>query len=34
MRTYIFTTFLPAVNHWFEEAVLGTGDEFSVIYIL
>ena len=28
MRTHFFTTACPAINHCFEEAVVGTGDEF------
>ena len=32
MRTDFFAAVFPAINHWFEEAVEGTGDEFSVIY--
>ena len=34
MRTHFFTTVLPAINRWFEEAVVETGDEFSLIYII
>ena len=33
MKTHFFTTVFPTINHWFEEAVVGTGDEFSIIYI-
>ena len=33
MRTHYFTAVFTAINHWFEEAVVETGDEFSIIYI-
>ena len=33
MRTYFFTAVFPAINHWFEEAVVEIGDAFSIIYI-
>ena len=33
MRTHFFTVVLPAIKHWFEEAVEETGDEFSIIDI-
>ena len=33
MKTHFFTTVFPTINHWFEEAVVEIGDEFSIIYI-
>ena len=33
MRTHFFTVVFPAINHWFEEAVVDIGDDFSIIYI-
>ena len=33
LRTHFFTVVFPAINHWFEETVVETGDEFSIIYI-
>ena len=33
MTIHFFTAVFPAINHWFEEAVVETGDEFSIIYI-
>ena len=33
IRTHFLTAVFPAINHWFEEAVVETGDEFSIIYI-
>ena len=33
LRTHFFTVVFPAINHWFEETVVETGDEFSTIYI-
>ena len=33
MRTHFFTKVFPTINHWFEEAVVATGDEFSIIYV-
>ena len=33
MKTHFFPVVFPARNHWFEEAVVKTGDEFSIIYI-
>ena len=28
MRIHFFTAVFPAINHWFDEAVKETGDEF------
>ena len=33
MWTHFYTTVYPATDHWFEEAVVETGDEFSIVYI-
>ena len=33
MRTHFFATVFPAINHWFEKAIVKAGDEFSIIYI-
>ena len=33
LRTHLFTVAFPAINHWFEETVVETGDEFYIIYI-
>ena len=33
-RTHFFTVVFPAINHWFEETVVESGDENSIIYIL
>ena len=33
MRTHFFTAAFCALIHWYEEAVVGIGDEFSIIYI-
>ena len=33
LRTHFFTVVFLAINHWFEETVEETGDEFSIIYI-
>ena len=33
MRTHFFPAVFPAINHWFEEAVVETGGKFSIIYI-
>ena len=33
LRTYFFTVVFSAINHWFEETVVETRDEFSIIYI-
>ena len=33
MRTHFFTTVFSAINHLFEEVVVETDDEFSIIYI-
>ena len=33
MRTHFFTAVFPAINRWFEEVVVETGDEFSITYI-
>ena len=33
MRTYLYTAVFPAIIDWFEETILGTGDEFSIIFI-
>ena len=33
LRTHIFAAVFLAINRWFEEAVVETGDEFSIIYI-
>ena len=33
MWTHFYTTVYPAIDHWFEEAVVETGDEFSIVYI-
>ena len=34
MRSHFFIAVFPTINHWFEEAAVGTGDDFSIIYIL
>ena len=33
LRTHFFTAVFPAINHCFEEAVVVTGEEFSIIHI-
>ena len=33
MKTHLLTVVFPAISHWFEETVVETGDEFSLIYI-
>ena len=33
MRTHFFTAVFSAINHSFKEAVVETGDKFSIIYI-
>ena len=33
MRTQFFTAVFHAINQWFEEAVVETGNEISIIYI-
>ena len=33
MWFHFYTTVYPAIDHWFEEAVVETGDEFSIVYI-
>ena len=33
LRTHFFIVVFPAINHRFEETVVETGDEFSIIFI-
>ena len=32
LRTHLLTAVFPAINYWFEETTVETGDEFSIIY--
>ena len=33
MRTHFFTAVFPTINHWFEEAVVGTGNNLSIVFL-
>ena len=33
LRTHLFTAVFPAINPWFEESVVETGDRLSIIYL-